>query len=95
MPVPSSLPTRSRNLLISGLLLAGVGAVAASGKQYGDMLEYARTRAELLGWIAAAGLRVLARQDTRPRHGKAQDATDPLHAARAGEVTSLWRLGAL
>ena len=40
-------------------------------------------------------LRVLARHDTRPRHGKAQDATDPLHAARAGEVTSLWRLGAL
>ena len=62
-----------------------------------DLAEHLglRTRAELLGWIEAAGLRVLARHDTRPRHGKAQDATDPLHAARAAEVTSLWRLGAL
>jgi hypothetical protein len=31
--------------------------------------------------------------DVKPVHGKAQDATDPLHAARAAEVTSLWRLG--
>jgi len=62
-----------------------------------DLAEHLglRTRAELLGWIEAAGLRVLARHDTRPRHGKAQDADDPLHAARAAEVTSLWRLGAL
>jgi len=27
-------------------------------------------------------------------HAKAQDSTDPLHAARSAEVTSLWRLGA-
>ncbi len=62
-----------------------------------DLAEHLglRTRAELLGWIEAAGLRVLARHDTRPRHGKAQDADDPLHAARAAEVTSLWRLGVL
>jgi hypothetical protein len=32
--------------------------------------------------------------DTRPQHGKSQDADDPLHAARAAEVTSLWRLEA-
>ena len=48
--------------------------------------------AAAVGWIAAAGLRVLGRLDTRPRHGKAQDAGDPLPAARAAEVTSLWRL---
>jgi len=52
-----------------------------------------RPREALLGWIAAAGLRVLGRIDTRPRHGKAQDASDPLHLARRDEVTSLWRLG--
>jgi len=52
-----------------------------------------RSRDELLGWIAAAGLRVLGREDIRPRHGKVADAEDPLHAARAAETTSLWRLG--
>ena len=40
-----------------------------------------------------AGLRVIERLDTRPQHPKVQDAGDPLHAARAAEVTSLWRLG--
>jgi hypothetical protein len=32
--------------------------------------------------------------DTRPTHARATDATDPLYAARASEVTSLWRLAA-
>ena len=61
-----------------------------------DLAEHLglRSRAQLLAWIADAGLRVLGRLDTRPTHGKAQDAGDPLHAARAAEVTSLWRLGA-
>jgi hypothetical protein len=44
--------------------------------------------------ISQAGLRVIERIDTRPTHGRAQDASDPLHAARSKEVTSLWRLGA-
>jgi len=51
-----------------------------------------RSREALEGWIAQAGLRVLGRHDARPRHPKALDASDPLHAARAAEVTSLWRL---
>jgi len=61
-----------------------------------DLAEHLglRTRDELLGWIAAGGLRVLGREDVRPRHGKAQDVGDALHAARAAEVTSLWRLAA-
>lgn len=59
-----------------------------------DLAEHLglRSRAELERWIAAGGLRVLDRLDTRPTHRKAADATDPLHAARAAEVTSLWRL---
>ena len=52
-----------------------------------------RRRDELLGWIADAGLVVLGRVDTWPKHPKAADADDPLHTARAAEVTSLWRLG--
>jgi methylase of polypeptide subunit release factors len=51
-----------------------------------------RSREELLSWIDASGLRVAERLDTRPRHGKATDPDDPLHAARSSEVTSLWRL---
>jgi hypothetical protein len=61
-----------------------------------DLAEHLdlRSREELLGWIAQAGLQVLGRLDVKPVHGKASDETDPLHAARAAEVTSLWRLGA-
>lgn len=51
-----------------------------------------RTRGQLLDWIAAAGLKVRDKADTVPVHSRAADATDPFHAARSGEVTSLWRL---
>ncbi len=51
-----------------------------------------RTRDELLAAIDQAGLKVAGRQDVRPQHPKASDPTDPLHAARAAEITSLWRL---
>ena len=59
-----------------------------------DLAEHLglRTRAELLGWIAAAGLAVAGRIETAPRHPRALDPADPLHRARAAEVTSLWRL---
>jgi SAM-dependent methyltransferase len=61
-----------------------------------DLAEHLelRSREELLGWIADAGLKVIGRMDTRPQHPKAADPADPLHAARSREVTSLWRLGA-
>jgi hypothetical protein len=42
--------------------------------------------------IASAGLEVAGREDIRARHPKAEDRTDPLHEARAKEMTSLWRL---
>ena len=60
-----------------------------------DLAEHLqlRTREQLLEWIAQGGLKVLGRQDVKPRHGKSADASDALHAARAAEVTSLWRLG--
>jgi methylase of polypeptide subunit release factors len=61
-----------------------------------DLAEHLglRTRRELLALVERAGLRVLGRLDTRPRHPRAQDTADPLHAARSAEVTSLWRLAA-
>jgi methylase of polypeptide subunit release factors len=59
-----------------------------------DLAEHLglRTRAELLAAIQGSGLQVLGRLDTRPTHPKVADTADPLHAARAAEVTSLWRL---
>ena len=51
-----------------------------------------RTREELLALFEASGLRVIEQLDVRPHHAKVADHTDPLHAARAAEVTSLWRL---
>jgi SAM-dependent methyltransferase len=60
-----------------------------------DLAEHLglRTREELLCWMSEAGLQLLGRHDIKPRHGKASDDTDPLHTARAKELTSLWRLG--
>ncbi|WP_234407288.1 methyltransferase [Microterricola viridarii] len=52
-----------------------------------------RSRGELLDLIEDSGLRVLERHDTRPTHARSSDASDPLHVARAAEITSLWRLG--
>ncbi|MCQ4121992.1 methyltransferase [Rhodococcus tibetensis] len=51
-----------------------------------------RSRDELLAMFDEFGLTVAGRRDVRPRHGKVSDRTDPLHAARTREVTSLWRL---
>ena len=61
-----------------------------------DLAEHLglRTRAELDEWIAAGGLKVISKTDIKAEHKKAQDETDPLHAARAAELTSLWRLSA-
>jgi methylase of polypeptide subunit release factors len=60
-----------------------------------DLAEHLelRPRQELLSWIEDAGLAVLDRIDTKPKHPKAFDDSDSLHFARASEITSLWRLG--
>ena len=78
--------------------LAGLGARLRPGGEgwliLSDLAEHLglRSRADLLAWTEAAGLRVVGRLDIRPHHRKAQNASDPLHSARAAEVTSLWRL---
>lgn len=62
-----------------------------------DLAEHLelRSRAELLSWIAVAGLTVIEKRDARPSHPKVSDVTDPLHQARKAELTSLWRLAAV
>lgn len=59
-----------------------------------DLAEHLqlRSRDELLGWFADAGLEVKYRLDTTPKHNRSQDNTDPLFAARSAEITSLWCL---
>ncbi len=81
--------------------LSGLAAHLAPGGEgwliLSDLAEHLglRTRAELLAAIEAAGLKVLDRIDVKPAHKRAFDATDPLHAARSRETTSLWRLAAV
>ena len=79
--------------------LAGLAAHLAPGGEgwlvLSDLAEHLglRTRQELLALFEGAGLAVLGRREAKPRHPKAAAEDDPLHAARAAEVTSLWRLG--
>jgi len=85
--------------MLKGFLAGARAHLLPAGEAWlilSDLAEHLglRTRAELLQWIEAGGLRVVQRLDTRPQHGKSQDPDDPLHAARAAEVTSLWRLQA-
>jgi SAM-dependent methyltransferase len=78
--------------------LAGLAAHLEPGGEgwliLSDLAEHLglRSRAELLGMFEVAGLKVVDRTDVRPKHPRASDETDALHAARAAEVTSLWRL---
>jgi methylase of polypeptide subunit release factors len=78
--------------------LAGLAAHLSPGGEgwliLSDLAERLGLREadELPALIEAGGLRVIERLDTRPRHPRSTDTRDPLHAARAAEVTSLWRL---
>ena len=78
--------------------LSGLAAHLAPGGEgwllLSDLAEHLglRSHAELLAMFEHAGLEVAGRIDIRPSHPRAADKTDPLHAAREAEVTSLWRL---
>lgn len=75
--------------LADHLLPGGEGWLVMS-----DLAEHLGLRGagDLATWIETAGLRVIARTQVQPRHPKSTDRGDPLHAARAAERTSLWRL---
>lgn len=81
--------------------LDGLAAHLAPGGEgwliLSDLAEHLglRTRAQLLALFTDAGLAVLGRLDAKPLHPKASDASNPLHTARAAELTSLWRLAPL
>ena len=87
----------------SRMLLGFIGGLAAHLEPGGegwlvlsDLAEHLglRSRAGLLAAFDGAGLKVVGRMDAKPSHPRTADTTDPLHAARAAELTSLWRLAA-
>ena len=85
--------------MLRGFLSALPEHLEAGGEAWvilSDLAEHLglRTRAQLLEEFNAAGLRVVGRNDVPPRHPRAADKADPLHIARAAEITSLWRLAA-
>ena len=83
-----------------GAFLAGLAAHLVPGGEgwliLSDLAERLGLRPAdaLPAMIAAAGLRVAGRLEARAAHPRATDPDDPLHAARQGEVTTLWRLRA-
>ncbi|WP_159914367.1 methyltransferase [Pantoea sp. 18069] len=83
--------------MLRGFLGGVAGHLTPDGEAWlilSDLAEHLalRSREELMGWIDAAGLKVVGRLDAKASHGKVADTTDALHAARAAEVTTLWRL---
>ncbi len=107
---PPWVPARPNSSLEEGIydpdsrMLRGfLGALSAHLEPKGegwlvlsDLAEHLglRSRAQLLAAFEAAQLKVMDRTDVRPNHPRVSDEADPLHAARAAEVTSLWRLAA-
>ena len=102
IPARATSPMEQAVYDSEGRMLRGfVGGVAAHLEPDGeawlvlsDIAEHLglRTRGELLAAIDEGELSIVERTDARPDHPKASDPDDPLHDARAAEVTSLWRL---
>ena len=89
----------AKSAMLRGFLQDAGKHLAPQGEVWlilSDLAEHLqlRTREALLGWFAEAGLAVKYRLDTQPKHGRSQDESDPLYAARSAEVTSLWCLQA-
>lgn len=83
--------------MLRGLLQGAKQHLAAHGELWlilSNLAEHLqlRTRDEFLAWLADSGLAVKYRFDTKAKHGRSQDNTDPLFAARSSEITSLWCL---
>lgn len=87
----------ANSAMLRGFLQGVSKHLAAQGEVWlilSDLAEHLqlRSREELLSWFSEAGLMVKYRLETQPKHGRSQDATDPLFAARSAEITSLWCL---
>ena len=105
---PPWLPAKPSSLIETALydpnsqmLRAFLNGAAKHLNEQGQAWLILSNLAELIGlrsaddlntWIAEAGLHILAKHDTTPKHAKAQDSSDVLHAVRSQEITSLFVL---
>ena len=105
---PPWLPAKPSSLIETALydpnsqmLRAFLSGVAKHLNEQGQAWLIMSNLAELIGlrgmndlntWIAEAGLHILAKHDTNPKHAKAQDSSDVLYAVRSKEITSLYCL---
>jgi methylase of polypeptide subunit release factors len=85
------------NRMLRGFLHGLSAHLAPGGEGWLILSDFAehlalRTRTELLAIFDTAGLKVLSESAVKPYHPRVTDISDPLHAARAMELTSLWRL---
>ncbi len=104
LPAPAVTPLERAvydpgGAFLSGLLAGLPARLAPGGEAWlvlSDLAERIGLRrpGELDGAIAAAGLREVDRIDRPAAHPRSCDRTDPLHEARAAEITSLRRLAA-
>ncbi|WP_233193406.1 class I SAM-dependent methyltransferase [Cryobacterium sp. Y29] len=83
--------------MLKGFLAGVLDHLEPNGEVWLVLSDFAelvglRSRGDLLNVIDAAGLRVIGALEAPARHSRASDTNDPLHAVRANEVTSLWRL---
>jgi methylase of polypeptide subunit release factors len=87
----------SDSQMLKGFLTGVKSYLAVNGEAWLILSDFAehlelRSKEELQQWISDAGLAIVEKLDVAPKHGKANDPSDPLHQARKKEVTSLYRL---
>lgn len=87
----------ANSAMLRGFLQGAKQHLAEQGEIWlilSDLAEHLqlRSRETLLAWFTDAGLTIKYRLDTKPKHTRSQDSSDPLFAARHAEITSLWCL---
>ncbi len=102
LPVKANAPIEHAIYDPNSQMLKGfLGGVSAHLNADGQAWLIMSNLAELLGlrasdqlqqWIFAAGLTIIQTHSVAPTHTKAYDPSDPLYAARAKEITSLYQL---
>lgn len=83
--------------MVKGFLNGVSASLSENGEAWliiSDLAEHLGLRGpeDLRNWISAAKLQVIECMKIQPRHSKVKDDEDPLHSARAKEITMLWRL---
>ncbi|MCY7403030.1 MAG: class I SAM-dependent methyltransferase [Cryobacterium sp.] len=86
--------------MLKGFLAGVIDHLQPGGEVWLVLSDFAelvglRSRDDLMNVIDSAGLRVIGALSTPAVHSRTTDTSDPLHAVRVAEVTSLWRLAAL